>query len=244
MILDVVYTPDNVPLDLCDQDIAIVIDVLRAGTTICAMLSQGAGDIVIASSVDHALDLRKDSAHAASLVAGEQGGLPPEGFDMGNSPLRIGEEVRSKRIIFATTNGTRMLGATAKARYRFMGGFVNMSACVNAVIERATNDTSLKRLVLCCSGSGGRFSLEDTFFAGSFLARYIATGFGHDLTNAAEAALCIESSYNSSLQIVPRASAHAHVLTALGFHADVEACLQVDTLPVVPVCRDMIVRRL
>ncbi|MFM8177622.1 MAG: 2-phosphosulfolactate phosphatase [Candidatus Kapaibacterium sp.] len=249
MLLDVVFTPDSLPDISSDRDIVVVIDVLRASTTMCAMLHHGARRIRIASSVDHALQLHAASqsvgAGYRTLLAGERAGLPPEGFDMGNSPLDAREErMKDAVVTYATTNGTRMLHRTRSARMQLVGCFANLSALMNAVVASTSANVKNARIILCCSGNNGGFSLEDSFFAGSFLSRYIARGFGQDLTNAAEAALCIVSSHNHSLVVGSEGSRHGRVLASLGLGQDVGACFTEDVYPVVPVCEDMVVRRL
>ena len=260
MLIDVVFTPNTVPVINGDHDIAIIIDVLRASTTMCSFLHHGASEIHIASSIDNArqmyskrVTLSNQSSQSAQgplniermLLAGEQRGLAPEGFELGNSPLEVvNSNVRNCSVVYATTNGTRMLQLTNTAKFQFVGCFANVTSLLDTIVDVQQHLPSNAKLLLCCSGNNGAFSLEDTFFAGRFLSRYIANGFGHDLTNAAEAALCIVSSYNQTLSAGFSCTRHARTLASLSLSCDVEVCFTEDLYPVVPVCENLVVRRL
>jgi 2-phosphosulfolactate phosphatase len=250
MLIHVVFTPESLPELSAENDIAVVIDVLRASTTMCSMLHHGAERIHIASSIDHARQLHASidgtqETRQRRLLAGEHRGLPPDGFHLGNSPLEASDDsVHGSVITYATTNGTRMVERTQGARLQLIGCFANLSALMKTIVEQGMQMGSNSRLILCCSGNNGEFSLEDTFFAGSFLSHYIANGFSHSLTNAAEAALCIVSAYNQTLSFGSEGSRHGRALASLSLGTDVDVCFSQDVYPVVPVCERMVVRRL
>ena len=242
MIFDVIHKPDDMPAVGAD-DLVVVIDVLRASATMCALLAYGAARIHLASDPQDAYHLHDVYRIDQPFLVGERGGVAPPGFHFGNSPLELDDSVRGKEIIYTTTNGTRMAERTSDAGVQLIGSFVNLTSCIDAVWSMLVSRAHLRRVLLCCSGNAGSFSLEDSFFAGAFLSHYIARGSGHDLTNAAEAALCIVSSFQQSHISVPTFSAHGRFLRSLSLGDDVTLCCSIDAFPVVPLCENLIVRQ-
>lgn len=125
-------------LDDCTQatGVVVVIDVIRAFTTAAVALAAGAREIVPVSGVDEALQLR--AAWPEALVLGEVGGLPPEGFDFGNSPSALTDpaavaRLRGRRLIQRTGAGTQGLVRSRSAQTLFAGSFVCASATLRAV---------------------------------------------------------------------------------------------------------------
>ncbi|HAN98396.1 MAG TPA: 2-phosphosulfolactate phosphatase [Planctomycetaceae bacterium] len=143
--------------------VAVVIDVLRASTTIVTALAHGADWVRPCLEVDEASAER--SSRPGSLAGGERGGLPIAGFDLGNSPGDYSEaKVAGKGIVFTTTNGTRALHAVRGAREIVIGAFVNLTALANRLAEE-------RSILLVCAGTGGRVTREDVLFAGALAHR-------------------------------------------------------------------------
>jgi len=149
-------------------DIAVVIDVLRATTTISWALKNGADSIQVFAD----LNLLKESAikwqAEKRLMLGERGGKKIEGFDLGNSPLSVTKKVvNGKRLFMSTTNGTKSLQKVQNSKHLFAMGLPNRKAVAEKII-------SLKRENLLILGSGweGSYSLEDSLAAGA-LASYM-----------------------------------------------------------------------
>jgi 2-phosphosulfolactate phosphatase len=245
MLIDVAFTPDEIPDDsILEQSAVVVIDVLRASTTLCMMLEHGARTVFVCSDVSQARALVADRSGSDCLLAGEVGGFKPDGFDLGNSPLDITPDiVAGKQIFFSTSNGTRMLNRTKASPHRFVSTFVNLTASIN-VIGPTSQRSKFPRLLLCCSGNHGQLSLEDSFFAGTFVSRYIASGNKAELTDAAKAATCIANSYSNNIRQLIIDAAHAQYLCMHGFDQDVEFCLRSDQCLSVPICRGQIVDRM
>lgn len=164
MIVDVAVLPSTV-YDI-ERKIAIVVDALRASSSIIAMFESGAEAVIVAGSAREALDLAA-SERERYLVCGEVGGVPPAGFDYGNSPRQLsGVDLSGRMVVLSTSNGTRALHAVAAARQVLIGTGRNGPAVAEAALtaaERSRSDLT----IVCAGDDGGRLvSLEDCFFAG------------------------------------------------------------------------------
>jgi 2-phosphosulfolactate phosphatase len=209
-------------------DVCIAIDVLRATTTLAVVLGRGAAGVWLAADVDRARDLGQQTGR---LICGESGGLPPPGFDFGNSPIEFSRlDLSGKEIVFATTNGTATLRACASGSKVFAGAFVNATATVQSAL-RSLDDNG--RLLIACAGTHGRFGLEDAACAGFMVRALCRARPDAAVDDAAEAARRLFESYGGAFEAV-RASQHAHSLYDLGLGDDVAFCGQVDVTGVVP----------
>ena len=225
--VDVVLTADAVVAERLTTAAALVIDVLRASSTMTTALAHGAACII---PVEHLDDARRRAAALgpAAVLAGERGGDPPPGFDLGNSPLEFTHDrVAGRTIVMTTSNGTRALAAARKAAAVGVAAFVNARAAA-AWAERQDRD-----VVLVCSGELGRPSLEDHACAG-WLAGLLEAG-GATLTVAAGEARLLATRYAGDVGRLAADAPHARGLIEKGRADDVAACLTLDVFTVVPV---------
>jgi 2-phosphosulfolactate phosphatase len=156
------------PEELAGGDV-VMIDVLRASTTIVQAISAGAKCVIPCREVEEARGMRETITGEPVVVGGERGGLPIEGFDLGNSPGEyIAEVVRGKTIAFTTTNGTLALMQCRSAAHVFIGAFVNLSAVVKRL-------TGVRPIHLLCAGTRGRITREDVLCAGALCERLLGT---------------------------------------------------------------------
>ena len=149
-------------------DIAVVIDVLRATTTISWALKNGAESIQVFAD----LDLLRESAVKCKankrLMLGERGGKKIDGFDLGNSPLSVTKKVvGGKRLFMSTTNGTKSLQKVQNAKHLFAMGLPNRKAVAEKIIS-----LKCENVLILGSGWEGSYSLEDSLAAGA-LASYL-----------------------------------------------------------------------
>jgi 2-phosphosulfolactate phosphatase len=161
----------------------VVIDVLRATTTIIHALAAGAKQVVPCGEIDEAIALAKKYPRDEILLGGERGGLKIEGFDLGNSPEEYTpERAQGRTIIFTTTNGTRALLHAKDARQIMLGAFVNASALAQKLL-------GLGVVHLLCAGTENHESGDDVLFAGLLLEKLQRAGGGpHELNPQAIAA--------------------------------------------------------
>ncbi len=202
----------------------VVIDVLRATTSMAQIFSSGAQSVYPVAEVDNAR-LKKKSMPDA-LLCGERNGLPPEGFDMGNSPAAFADaDLSGKSVIITTTNGTRAIAAAKQAVALIAG------ACVNATaVARYLCSHPEAPVYLLCAGTRGAFSIEDFYCAGLIAAQLVHTYSFDDFAWAA-----------AGLTQVPiadvvnaRTCRHLNFLLESGFKTDVEFALSQDVTDVVP----------
>lgn len=222
------------PFGLAEEQ-AVVVDVLRATTTIIQALASGAMAVVPCLSPEEARDLAGRLDPARVLLVGEKGGVKPPGFDLGNSPLDFTPaRVRGKSIVMGTTNGTRALLAVAGAARVFAGGFVNLSALVDELNQ--TGDP----VRIVCAGQHGKPCGEDTLFAG-WLARALSRlpePFEVAGDPATQRAMGMAGTMEpGQLHAALRAEEHGRTLVGLGFAGDVEFASSLDSVPVVPCLR-------
>jgi 2-phosphosulfolactate phosphatase len=217
-------------------DAAVVIDVLRATTTIAWSLQNGA------EAIQAFADLAELEAAAAAwpadltLKAGERGGQRVGGYDLGNSPLAVTpERVGGKRIFMSTTNGTRSLAAVKKVPLLLTACLPNRTAVARRLVER-----QCQRVWIVGSGWEGEYSLEDSLAAGAVVSAAtelaVAPHVGVSLANdEALAALALWQQWHRDTETCLRAASHGQRLIRLGDHdADFACCAAVDTLTLVP----------
>lgn len=154
--------PELVEPGMLVGGVAVVIDVLRASTTIIHALASGANGVLPCETVDEAREVAAGLVAGEALLGGERGGMRIEGFDLDNSPLRYTRhKVAGKTIVFTTTNGTRALRACAAAARVLIGAFVNRAALARVLREDG------RPVHLVCAGTEGQLTAEDILFAGA-----------------------------------------------------------------------------
>jgi 2-phosphosulfolactate phosphatase len=227
----VALLPERVDPAALPRATVLVVDVLRASTTMIMALGNGCAGIVPTSEPSEA-QRRAQAIGPDALVAGERKGLMLEGFDLGNSPLEMtAERVGGKTLVFTTSNGTRALLATRSA------AAVGIAALVNLTAAAAWAQADGRDVVVVCSGDRGDLSLEDTACAGLLIDRLLRSDPGAALTEAARGALETGRSYGKAVGRLAQDSSWGRNLARAGRAADLEACLVLDTTTVVPVYR-------
>jgi 2-phosphosulfolactate phosphatase len=219
----VAFTPD----ESAAAPTGVVIDVIRATSTICQALASGYERVLCAAEVEQARALR-DSDGGVTL-GGERLGVRIEGFDLGNSPREY-LEPRSPVLAMTTTNGTRaIVTAAARCERVLIASLLNLGAVVEAAAAAGDD------VAVFCAGVKGAFALDDAYVAGR-----VAEGLGGDRTDAAEAALRLARSYASAEEAF-RASRSGRNLIDHGpeLEADIPYCARESVLTVVPQLRGM-----
>jgi 2-phosphosulfolactate phosphatase len=206
------------------------IDILRASTTICKALKEGARAIIPVEEPHEAAEMRSNIGSDTTLLAGERGGLKIDNFDLGNSPMEFVEKgVKGKTIIMTTTNGTRSYRASISSSFSLTGAFVNISM-VTDFISRAGLDVAI-----LCAGNDGDFSLEDTLCGGMLIHKLIhEKKMKVELNDAASLALILFENSRADLARVIAGGEHGRLLAELGFVDDVRLSSQPDSLPILP----------
>lgn len=212
----------------------VVIDVLRASTTICQALKSGARAVIPVVGSGEAAEMRSKIGVESTILGGERGGIKIDGFDLGNSPFEYTEDkVNGKTVIFTTSNGTKGYNRAGASKLIITGALVNISAVVQRVAQ-AEQD-----LAILCSGQDGDFSIEDTLCGGMLLHKLAAEAkLELELNDAATLALLLYRSNSRALQKTIARGEHGRHLVKLGFEKDVTMAGEIDSLPVLPILKD------
>jgi 2-phosphosulfolactate phosphatase len=220
--------PELAPPGRLQGGVAVAIDVLRATTTIVYAFAAGCRDIRPCANVDEARLLAGELPAGKVLLAGERGGMPLPGFDLGNSPREYTPKVCSgQTLVFTTTNGTRALARAAEAERVIAAAFVNFSA----VCEQLRQDRRPVHII--CAGFEGEPALEDILLAGA-LVDCLSDEEAIRLNDSAR--LAWDAFENQGMMLegafeIARGGAH---LLSLGFGADLAAALKIDQFNLVP----------
>lgn len=233
MKLSLFHTPELVPSE-AQPDCAVVIDVLRATTTIASAFQAGAEAVQAFSDLETLMATSEQWPAEKRLRAGERGGQKVEGYDLGNSPLDCTpERFQGKRLFMSTTNGTRALQRVAAAPTVITAALVNRQRVVSYLQAQQP-----ATVWLVGSGWEGSFSLEDTVCAGA-----IASDLSHrsqtplkELAGNDEivAAVALFEHWHDRLVDLLRHASHGQRLLRLGNTIDLDFCAQLDTLDVLP----------
>lgn len=233
MKLFIYHTPELTPTDRT-PDCAIVVDVLRATTTIAAALDAGAEAVQVFADIDELMQVSEKWPADRRIRVGERGGAMVEGCDMGNSPLGCTPEaVKGKRLFMTTTNGTRALQRVQKAPVVLTAALVNRKTVVRYLM------TEMPETVwIVGSGWEGSFSLEDTVCAGA-IADSFASEMGYPLDDLAGndevfGAIALYLQWREQLYELMNHASHGKRLLGLQCYDDLKYCSETDILEVLP----------
>lgn len=144
--------------------IVVILDILRASTTIIHALDQGAACVIPTEEVEEALEIQSQSQPETALLGGERAGVLIPGFDLDNNPFAYSsDQVRGKTIVFTSTNGTRALKRALQANRILIGAFVNLNAVVDVLLADG------RPIHLVCAGTLGKITQEDALCAGAIV---------------------------------------------------------------------------
>lgn len=219
-------------------DCYVVVDVLRATTTIALLFEQGLRDLVAVDAIARA---RQVAAAEGRLLFGEVGGLPPEGFDHGNSPVEVSRlDLRGRGAVLFTTNGTRALCTVAGRGTVFAGALVNRAAVTTAA-------AAFERVCVVCAGTGEgrRFALEDFAVAAALIQGLVRAHPGVEMGDAAGLAMEVPGYEEWIAPGLPQqargrsgrflaGSEHGRALARLGLAADINMAAREDMTRALP----------
>jgi len=229
MRVDLAMVPALVPDD-SDADVVVVIDVLRATTTILTMLDMGVTAIYPVVDLDEARNMASENG---LLLAGERAGLPPMGFDFGNSPVDLRpDDLSGRAVVLTTTNGSRAITRAASQK-------VVLTACIRNITAAAAKAVELTgisgRLQVMLSGHDGEIALDDVVCAGLFLDRLLDRVL--PAPEMSDAALLAHRTYLAwpDVRSALYRSASGQQDLRIGHEADIEFAACVDASDAVPI---------
>ncbi|MCC6290341.1 MAG: 2-phosphosulfolactate phosphatase [Chitinophagaceae bacterium] len=230
--LHTVLSPALLNLYDIDNAIVVIIDVLRATSTIPTALFNGAACVMPVDSVERCIELGKSTN---GITAGEREGKVIEGLQHGNSPFEYYPEfIKGKVLVLTTTNGTRLLHMALEkgAKHIVTGSFANLSAVVNYLIGQK------QRVILACAAWKNKINIEDTLFAGAVISKVKAYFDINCDSSTIAAALYDEAKDDLYAFIKNRRASHYMRLSGYGLEKDIQHCLITDTANVLPLYED------
>jgi 2-phosphosulfolactate phosphatase len=239
MTIEVFFSPAEVDETAMEGRTAVVVDVIRATSTIVEALASGARCVLPTASTEEAIKLASSLGREDTLLCGERKGLKIEGFDLGNSPAEyVRDVVEGKQLVMTTTNGTRAFLAAREAERILTASFMNLSAVVEEL-------AGVEEVAVVCAGKEDRFSLDDALCAGLLVRKLlgeraeeaVGDGKGPQLDDGARVVLHLAERYPPDADFL-RSTAAGEALLEVGLEADLELCAQVDRHALVPVMED------
>ena len=223
--IEVCLTPALIHLHDLSNAIVVVIDVLRATSSMCVAFTQGVNSIIPVATIEESIAYREKGF----LIGAERNGEMLDGFDIGNSPFSyMDEKVKGRDIALTTTNGTQAIAAAKGAKQIVVGSFLNLDALCNWL---ATQDGNI---VLLCSGWKNSVNIEDTLLAGAVVHQMRGD---FDFTNLRDTSIIAERLYllaKDDLNGFLEESSHRNRLKKLNIDKDIEYCLTPNQAHVVP----------
>lgn len=229
MDAEVFLTYSNVAEDDLRHRTVVVIDVLRACSTLITALANGARAVLPVSDMAEAGKIAGNLDPDVYRLGGEREGEKIDGYHLGNSPLEYtAETVANRDVILNTSNGTQALARATSAKHLVAASFLNAQRVVDFV--QAVDD----EVTIVCAGRQNRLALEDTLCAGLLLDRL----WDHDeptaVTDSAHTAYTLYETDRDDLLPALRRSNHAERLAEQGYADDLDYCFQLDTQSILP----------
>ena len=225
--IETCFSPALFPHILTTENyVVVIVDILRATTAICTAFNNGAVEIVPVAKIEETKNYRP----LGYMIAGERNGIVIDGADFGNSPFNFTEEnVKGKKIVITTTNGTQTIEMAKSCDTVVLGAFTNISVLAEWLSKQKKN------VVIFCSGWKNKFNIEDTIFAGALIEKLQSLSNYEVNCDSSIAAIDLwDLAKTNVLEYVEKAS-HRHRLQKLGLDDVLEFCFTEDTTPVVPI---------
>jgi 2-phosphosulfolactate phosphatase len=227
--LEVCLSPAIYDKHADDHNIVVIVDILRATSTICAAIQNGVKSIIPVATVEEARAMKQQGY----MVASERDGYVLDFADFGNSPFNFTPEiVAGKEIVYSTTNGTRCIHMASHSKSVVIGSFLNISVLADWLIQQ-----NAPVLIFCASWKD-RFSLEDTVFAGALAERLLNSGKFESICDAVTASIDLWNLAKTDLYAYIQKAAQKGRLASKGLDDCIEYCLTEDLCPVIPIFQD------
>jgi 2-phosphosulfolactate phosphatase len=225
--VEVCFTPKLFSEILTKENyVVVLVDILRATTSICAAFSNGVRSIIPVGDMQEAREYKEKGY----LVASEQDGKKMDFADFGNSAFGFTrEKVSGKTIVYCTTNGTKALETARSAEQIVIGSFINITALTSWIRKRKVN------AVILCSGWKNKFCLEDTLFAGALASSLLEGSDFCSICDSVEASIDLWNLAKTDIMGYIEKAAHRHRLKRLGLDDVISYSFTPDQTDVVPV---------
>ena len=227
--LEVCLSPAIYDKHADDHNIVVIVDILRATSTICAAIHNGVKSIIPVATVEEARAMKQQGY----MVASERDGYVLDFADFGNSPFNFTPEVvGGKEIAYSTTNGTRCIHLASHSKAVIIGSFLNISVLADWLIQQNAP------ILIFCASWKDRFSLEDTVYAGALAERLMNSGKFETICDGVTASIDLWSLAKNDLFAYIQKAAQKSRLASKGLDDCIEYCLTDDLCPVIPIFQD------
>ncbi|HET6527115.1 MAG TPA: 2-phosphosulfolactate phosphatase, partial [Balneolaceae bacterium] len=234
--LDVFPSAHSFHEDDVRDKVVVMIDVLRASSTIAAALQNGAKGVIPAGDMETAAKIAQNLDFNKFLLSGEKNGIKIESFHLGNSPLEHSPEtVKGKTIILNTTNGTKAIKRAAKAKKILVGSFLNLAAVVD-YLEQIDDEA-----VLVCAGWRGHLSFEDLLCAGNIIYEITSGRLPEKARDGTKTAFGLFEKFGDDIEKAVKSSDYAERLREIVSEDDLSFCCQVSKTRVLPAMNEGII---
>lgn len=221
--------------DIRDKAV-VMIDVLRASSTMVTALQNGAKGVIAVEDMDDASKISHNLDAESFLMSGEKNGVTIEGYDLGNSPLEHTREVvNGKTIILNTTNGTKAIRRCSLADQIIVGSFLNLNAIVE-YLQRLDEE-----VLLVCAGWRGRLSLEDILCAGNIIYELCGGDLPDEARDGAKVAFGLYEKFSDDIEKTIKSSNYAIRLKDIVSKEDLEYCCQRSITDILPALNEGII---
>lgn len=212
------------------KSIVVVVDVLRATSTMCIAFEKGIEKMIPVSTVEEALEYRVSNPEY--ILAAERNGAPVKGFDFGNSPQSyLDQDMSGKTVVMTTTNGTKSISIAKKDHEVVIGSLLNLDAISKWLIKQDRD------VLIFCAGWKDKFNLEDTLFAGALAQNLVESDLYDNSCDATQAAQILwEKGKHDSFTFLDNSS-HRKRLTKLNIDSDIHFCLKANQTTKIPVLK-------
>ncbi len=226
--LEICFSPAMFTAHADNEAVAVVIDILRATSSICTAFANGVSRIIPVSSAAEALKMKKEGF----LVAAERDGFVLDFADFGNSPFNFSEEkVKGKVVAYSTTNGTGLMQLASECHTVVIGSYLNFTSLCTWLTEQD------RKVIIICAGWKNRFNLEDTLFAGAMAEKLLADGGFITVCDSVHASLDLWNLARKDVLAYTEKAAQRSRLRDKGLDDCLEYCHTFDTTTVIPVLR-------
>ena len=228
--IQVCMTPRLFGLYSDKKSIVVVVDVLRATSSMCIAFEKGVEKLIPVSTVEEALEYRNGDRDY--ILAAERNGKTVKSFDFGNSPqVYLDMDVKGRTVVMTTTNGTKSINIAKKDHDVVVGSLLNLDALTKWLTKQDRD------VIIFCAGWKGKFNLEDTLFAGALAHQLLATGLYNNSCDATQASLVIWEGAKDDLFGFLENSSHRNRLAKLNIDSDVHFCLKANQTNKIPILK-------
>lgn len=231
MKIDLFLCQSEIQRNQLEDRLVVIIDVLRASTSMITALANGCRRIIPVSEIDPAKKLAQDLSPELALLCGERNEMIIPGFDLSNSPLEYtADKVKDRTIIFTSSNGSKLFDYIQFARKTIVAGFVNVTLVAKFIVE------SKLEVAILCAGKNGQFGLEDAVCGGMIIDKIVELKNDWSVLNdGAIAAQTMYQFYAKNIIGMLYQASHGKRLIEIGQEQDLVECGKIDSNETIPI---------